>query len=218
MVSLWYSISQTPTGHPQSIDVWYEIHAVSTDPTGWALETLFTLVPATWSSLTLASDQMAKMGRSMTSPPFSITEGYWWPNWGKQRTYCSHFHWWTCIKKLTNSEMEETCRANGEWRCVEPPFPSERSTLIIIHHQENSLNPNISVLLRLQEIALLIESLVIGHWFGSQCPSLFPEVQKLYNLIVLIECWVLRNERWEFLYCMVIELCSGNHHLTYERE
>ena len=26
---------------------------------------------------------MAKMGKSMTSPPSSITDGYFWPNWGK---------------------------------------------------------------------------------------------------------------------------------------
>ena len=63
----------------------------------------------------------------------------------------------------------------------------------------------------------LIKPLAIGDWFESQCPSLFPEVQKLHTFIVLNECWVLRNERWEFLYCMVIKLCSGNHHLTCER-
>ena len=119
-------------------------------------------------------------------------------------------------KKLTNSEMEEMYRAKGEWRCVEPPF-SEHSTLTIVFTTQKTLNPNISVLLRFQEIALLIVSLAIGDWFESQCPSLFPEVQKLHTFIVLNECWVLRNERWEFLYCMVIKLCSGNHHLTCER-
>ena len=42
-------------------------------------------------------------------------------------------------KKLTNSEMEEMYRAKGEWRCVEPPFPSEHSTLTIIFTTQKTL-------------------------------------------------------------------------------
>ena len=171
-------------------------------------------MPDTWSPLTLACDQMAKMGKSMTSPPCSITDGYLWPNWGKywlavlRWIYMKHSQ---TVKWRRHVGQRDVC-ACGDSIPLWAQHPHNH-----IHHPENSLNPNISVLLRFQEIAVLIESLAIGDWFESQCPSLFPEVQKLHTFIVLIECWVLRNERWEFLYCMVIKLCSGNHHLIYER-
>ena len=58
----------------------------------------------------------------------------------------------------------------------------------------------------------------VGHWSQPQCPSFFPEVQKLQTFILLTECWVFNVECWQFLSCMVIKLYSGNHHLTYERE
>ena len=39
--------------------------------------------------------------------------------------------------------MEETGRAKAEWRCAEPTYPSELSTLTsppCVHHPESSLN------------------------------------------------------------------------------
>ena len=76
---------------------------------------------------------------------------------------------------------------------------------------------NIYALLRFQEIGLLIDW-VIGHWPELQCPSFFPEVQKLQTFILLTECWVFNLECWQFLLCVVIKLYSRYHHLTYERE
>ena len=86
-----------------------------------------------------------------------------------------------------------------------------------MEHAQNS--PwNIYTMLRSQDIGLLIESLVIGHWSESQYPSLFRKVQKIQTFILLTECWVFNLECWQFLLCMVVKLYSGNHHLAYERE
>ena len=36
----------------------------------------------------------------------------------------------------------------------------------------------------------------VGHWSQPQCPSFFPEVQKLQTFILLTECWVFNVECW----------------------
>lgn len=57
--------------------------------------------------------------------------------------------------------MRETCRAKAEWRCVEPPYPSEPSTLTsppCVHHPEISLNTYAyGFLFRLQIKGILID-------------------------------------------------------------
>ena len=155
------------------------------------------------------------MGKSMTSPPCSVTEGYLWPNWGKH--LLANLKW-------TNRKHSQTVKWRrrvgqrdvslcGDSIPLWAQHPHNHS-----HHLENSLNPNIYALLRFQETGFLIEALVFGHWSESQCPSLFPEMQKLWTFILLIECWVFNLECLVFLQCVVIELYSRNHHLTYETE
>ena len=129
-------------------------------------------MPDTWSPLTLACDQMAKMGKSMTSPPCSITDGYLWPNWGKywlavlRWIYMKHSQ---TVKWRRHVGQRDVC-ACGDSIPLWAQHPHNH-----IHHLENSLNPNIYALLRFQETDLLIEALVFGHWSESQCLSLFPE-------------------------------------------
>lgn len=71
--------------------------------------------------------------------------------------------------------MKETCRAKAEWRCVEPPYPSEPSTFTsppCVHHPEISLNTNAyGFLFRLQIKGILIDlwPLVID-WVSVSSP------------------------------------------------
>jgi len=71
--------------------------------------------------------------------------------------------------------MEETGRAKAEWRCAEPTYPSELSTLTsppCVHHPESSLNTSAyGFLLKLQIKGILIDlwPLVID-WVSVSSP------------------------------------------------
>ena len=172
-------------------------------------------MPDTWSPLTLACDQMAKMGKSMTSPPCSITDGYLWPNWGK---YWLAVLRWIYMKHSQTVKWRRHVGQRDVCACGDSiPLWAQRPHNHI-HHLENSLNPNIYALLRFQETGILTESLITGHGSEYQCPSLFLAVQKIQTLILLNECWVFNLECWHFLLSTVIKLYPRNHHLTYERE
>ena len=105
-------------------------------------------------------------------------------------------------EKFTNSEMEEMCRAKGEWRCVEPPCVREHSALTsrtCAHQPGNSLNFNIFTFFEVSRNRLIDWiighwSLASGDWSQSQCPFLSPEVQKEKNLYS--SHWVLSVEYW----------------------
>ena len=160
------------------------------------LKTVLNLVPDTWSPLTLACGQMDKMGKSTTSPPSAITDGYFWPNWGKYLLavlgwiYMKHSQ---RVKRRRRVGQRDVCVC-GDSIPLWAQHPNNH-----IHHLESSLNPNIYELLRFQETGLLIEELVFGHWSESQCLSFFPEAQKLQTFILLIERWVFNLECLVFL-------------------
>ena len=195
-MSLPSPIPLHPVGVPHLIAVWYEIHAVCADPTGWALKTVLNLVPDTWSPLTLAYDQMDKMGKSMTSPPSSITDSYLWPNW---RKYLLAVLRWIYMKHSQRAKWRRRVGQRDVCVCGDSIPLWAQHPNNHIHHLESSLNPNIYELLRFQETGLLIEELVFGHWSESQCPSFFPKAQKLQTFILLIERWVFNLECLVFL-------------------
>ena len=114
--------------------------------------------------------------------------------------------------------MEETCRAKGcicVWRfhSLVSTAPSESYSPPI-----KLSEPKYLCTVEVSRNRLLDWSIGVGHWSESQCPSLFPEMQKLWTFILLIECWVFSFECLVLLQCVVIELYSRNHHLTYETE
>ena len=114
--------------------------------------------------------------------------------------------------------MEEMGRAKAEWRCVEPPYPSEPSTLTsppCVHHPENSLNTNVhGFLFRFQYKGILIESVVIGDWAQSPFTPLSPElltwmVLKILTFKCLFFFFWRHRQFWWYL---------GWTFMTYERQ
>ena len=75
------------------------------------------------------------MGKSMTSPPCSVTEGYLWPNWGKH--LLANLKWTNRkhsqpVKWMRRVGLRDVCVCVCVCVCVEIPFPCEYSTLRII--------------------------------------------------------------------------------------
>lgn len=97
-------IPNDPLGVPQSIDVWYEIRAVSADPTYWRIMTVLTLVPATGShQLGLVTKCLKCRG---PSPRGAESTNLYSPLWIYVGNSCSV--WFSsCLKEINSSPMKK---------------------------------------------------------------------------------------------------------------
>ena len=107
------NINQFPNdilGVSWSFDVWYEVSAFSADPTPWGIKSALTSEPPTWSWVTYACGQAAKMWRFHDHPSTFSNRKKLTPNLRKAHTYSSQMN---IHRKLTDSAVEEMCRTKG---------------------------------------------------------------------------------------------------------
>ena len=78
---------------------------------------LFRSQPCGLKSLMLLTKWL-KMRVSVTPPPRTLIRGT--GDWSREYSYCSQSMYRV---KLRKNEMQEICRAKGEWRCAKPPCP-----------------------------------------------------------------------------------------------